>query len=97
MSASPSPGKPAPARSLSPTQFGLILAGTLGLLVAIFHRDLRGTLRETSLVISEIMTVNTSSIADADGEFPEWIEIHNPQAQPQNLAGWHLTDDFRLL
>jgi CotH kinase protein/Lamin Tail Domain/Chitobiase/beta-hexosaminidase C-terminal domain len=96
VSASPSPRKPVPARTLSPTQFGLILAGTLGLLVAIFHRDLRGSLREPSLVISEIMAVNTSSIADADGDFSEWIEIHNPQAQPQNLAGWHLTDDFRL-
>ena len=31
--------------------------------------------------------------ADADGDFSDWIEIHNPDAAAVPLAGYHLTDD----
>ena len=31
--------------------------------------------------------------ADADGDFSDWIEIHNPDATPLNLSGYHLTDN----
>ncbi len=46
-----------------------------------------------SPVISEFMAVNGSTLADSEGEFSDWIEIHNPDATPVNLGGWHLTDD----
>ncbi|NWK56872.1 lamin tail domain-containing protein [Verrucomicrobiaceae bacterium N1E253] len=43
-------------------------------------------------VISEFLASNDSEYADEDGEFSDWIEIHNPGSLAVNLAGWHLTD-----
>ena len=43
--------------------------------------------------ISEVMAVNGRTLADAEGDFPDWVEIHNPSAAPVNLAGWSVTDD----
>ena len=45
------------------------------------------------LVISEFMAINDGAAADEDGEFSDWIEIHNPTAGPVDLDGWYLTDD----
>ncbi len=87
-----SAGKSAP---LSPVGFGLILAGALVLVLAVFHRELLRPWRGPELRLSEIMAVDRSTLPDADGEFSGWIEIHNPTSHSQNLAGWSLTDDFR--
>lgn len=43
-------------------------------------------------IISEFMAANTATLADEDGAFSDWIEIHNPDPVPVNLAGWFLTD-----
>ncbi|MBK1882295.1 lamin tail domain-containing protein [Luteolibacter pohnpeiensis] len=43
-------------------------------------------------VISEFMADNESTIADEDGDFSDWIEIHNPTSDPISLANWSLTD-----
>ena len=43
--------------------------------------------------ISEFMASNDSTLSDEDGEFPDWIEVHNPDSSPVTLAGWTLTDD----
>lgn len=45
------------------------------------------------LVISEFMAANDTTLADEDGAFSDWIEIHNPTASPVSLADWYLTDD----
>ncbi len=39
------------------------------------------------------MASNDSGLADEDGEFSDWIEIHNPDSSPISLAGYHLTDN----
>lgn len=39
------------------------------------------------------MAENTATLADNDGAFSDWIEIHNPDPAPLSLAGWHLTDN----
>lgn len=44
-------------------------------------------------VISEVVTSNASSLADADGDHSDWIELRNPHDEPQDLAGYHLSDD----
>jgi len=49
-----------------------------------------------SLVISEFMAVNETSLAaTVEGKtvYPDWIEIRNHSTQAVNLDGWHLTDD----
>ena len=44
-------------------------------------------------IISEFLASNDSELADEDGEFSDWIEIHNPDAVAVNMGGWHLTDN----
>src|SRR5262249_40233282 len=48
-------------------------------------------------ILSEFMPANTRTLADEDGEFPDWIEVHNPDAMPVNLQGYFLTDDAASL
>src|ERR1041384_311957 len=43
--------------------------------------------------INEFMASNTRTLADEDGSFEDWIEIHNKGTNTVNLAGWYLTDD----
>lgn len=43
--------------------------------------------------ISELMSSNASTIAAADGVFHDWVELHNPHAEPIDLRGWFLSDD----
>ena len=48
---------------------------------------------QSSLVISEFLASNSQVLADADGDYPDWIEIQNTGNAPLNLLGWSLTDD----
>lgn len=43
--------------------------------------------------ITEFMAANESVIADQDGDYSDWIEIHNPDTTPISFAGYYLTDD----
>jgi hypothetical protein len=47
-----------------------------------------------SLMITEMMAVNGNTLQDEDGDYPDWIEIHNPSSEAVNLSGWSLTDDW---
>ncbi len=53
----------------------------------------RQMLNAGPLEISEFMAVNNSALRDGDGEYVDWIEIHNPTAATEDITGWHLTDD----
>ncbi len=44
-------------------------------------------------IITEFMADNDSTLADVDGDFSDWIELHNPTGNPIDLEGWSLTDD----
>ncbi len=50
-------------------------------------------LGQSSVVITEFLASNSKVLADADGDYPDWIEIHNSGSAPVNLLGWTLTDD----
>lgn len=45
------------------------------------------------VVINEFMASNGQTIADEDGDFPDWIELHNPGGEAISLAGYGLSDD----
>ena len=47
--------------------------------------------------INEIMSNNDSTIADSDGDFSDWIELHNPDEEDINLEGYYLTDNSNNL
>lgn len=49
------------------------------------------------VVISEFMARNTKTIADEDGNYPDWIELHNVSGTNINLEGWYLTDNTNQL
>jgi hypothetical protein len=46
----------------------------------------------TGPVITEFMASNSGAVADGDGHWSDWIEIHNPSDAPLDLAGYRLTD-----
>jgi hypothetical protein len=45
------------------------------------------------IYINELMSSNTSSILDFDGESSDWIEIYNAGSQSINLEGYFLSDN----
>ena len=44
-------------------------------------------------IISEFMAANAHTLADGNGEYPDWIEIHNPNTTSFDISGWYLTDN----
>ncbi len=50
-------------------------------------------LKTGDIVINEIMSSNTNSIADENGEYDDWIELYNTTNQDINLFGYSITDD----
>lgn len=48
---------------------------------------------EESLILSEFMASNTTTLLDGDGDASDWIELYNPTSQAINVNGWYLTDD----
>ena len=45
-----------------------------------------------TVVISEFMAVNQTTLVDEDGSTSDWLELRNTGPQSQNLDGWYLTD-----
>ena len=48
----------------------------------------------SDIMITEIMSSNKGSIADADGDTPDWIEIYNNSDKAVNLKGAGLTTNI---
>ena len=44
------------------------------------------------VVISEFMASNGRTLADEDGDYPDWLEIYNGTPDSISLDGWYLTD-----
>ncbi|MFC2030354.1 CotH kinase family protein [Chloroflexota bacterium] len=51
----------------------------------------------SSLTITMFMASNNRTLADEDGDFPDWIIVHNAADTQADLGGWYLTDDERDL
>ncbi|GIT04668.1 MAG: hypothetical protein CM1200mP29_00790 [Verrucomicrobiota bacterium] len=62
-----------------------------GLLICLVLSSTTGTLLRHSSVNSG--PANVSRLPDEDGDFSDWIEVHNPDNVAVPLAGYHLTDD----
>lgn len=43
--------------------------------------------------ITELLASNSYILADEDGAYPDWIEIHNHSSNPVDLGGYSLSDD----
>lgn len=53
-----------------------------------------GTPNGPTVRINEIMASNGGTLADEDGDFEDWIELHNFGEESVNLSGIGLSDDF---
>jgi spore coat protein CotH len=51
------------------------------------------TATNTPVVINELMALNGSTLADPQGEYDDWIELHNVTDAPVNLEGRYLSDE----
>ncbi len=47
----------------------------------------------SGVVINEIMASNSQSTPDPQGQYDDWIELHNPTDAPIDIAGMYLTDN----
>jgi hypothetical protein len=45
------------------------------------------------VTISEFMASNSRTLRDADGDYPDWLELYNAGDAAVSLLGWYLTDD----
>jgi len=64
------------------------------LVLAIFSISPVKAQNSASLVINEFMASNSDSIRDPQGQYDDWIEIHNFGSNPINVGGMYLTDDL---
>lgn len=62
----------------------------IGMLV-LFLLTGRGKAQE--IVISEVMSSNSTTLADGQAEYHDWIELYNTTDKVINLAGYALSDD----
>ena len=57
------------------------------------YRVVLTTATNTPVVISEFMASNTHVLADPQGEYDDWIELHNITDQEADLTGHYLSDE----
>ena len=47
----------------------------------------------SKVVISEMMSSNSETVFDENGDFPDWVELYNQGNAAVNLQGWALSDE----
>ncbi len=57
------------------------------------YRVATTTAASTPVIISELMALNSTTLADPQGEFDDWIELRNITDQEVDLTGRHLSDE----
>jgi hypothetical protein len=57
------------------------------------YRVALATATNTPVVISEFMASNTTTLADPQGDFDDWIELHNLTNSEVDLTGRYLSDE----
>ena len=62
-------------------------------LLCIFLFCFNPILFSQDVTINEIMSSNSATIADADNDYPDWIELYNNSNHPVNLQDYGLSDD----
>ncbi len=61
-------------------------------LLLLFSKLDNSYIKEGKLYISEIMTKNTYTIKDPDGDYSDYIELYNGYNKDIDLSGYHLSD-----
>lgn len=60
-----------------------------------FLHDLEcdGDVVDRAVLVNEIMPSNRDTLSDADGDYPDWIELINRSSEAIDLTGWGLSND----
>ncbi|UCD27343.1 MAG: chitobiase/beta-hexosaminidase C-terminal domain-containing protein, partial [Planctomycetota bacterium] len=74
----------------------LLAIFTLNLLLAVFLPVQRAYSAQIPLVINEFMASNDSSVRDPQGQYDDWIEIHNFGSDAIDVGGFYLTDNLSI-
>lgn len=45
------------------------------------------------IVINELMPVNSTIVADQNGEYDDWLELYNSSSGSLDISGYYLTDN----
>ncbi|MFK8037233.1 MAG: CotH kinase family protein [Crocinitomicaceae bacterium] len=64
------------------------------LLTLIIFTQLSVCVFSQNLVINEVMSSNSTSIFDEDGDFVDWIELYNNSNSAIDLEGYYLSDEL---
>ena len=46
------------------------------------------------IVINEVVSSNSNTILDEDGDYSDWFELYNSDTSAVNLEGYSISDDF---
>lgn len=57
------------------------------------HSALPTVLETGALVINEVCASSITTLKDEDGEYPDWIELHNTSDKAIDLSNYALSDD----
>lgn len=57
------------------------------------YQALRRPAENSPVVFSEVMSTNTKTLTDENGQYYDYIELYNRSSEAVNLEGWYLTDD----
>ena len=49
-------------------------------------------MKKSPVVINELMARNTESLTDPQGQYEDWLELHNLTNKTVDLTGMYLTD-----
>ncbi len=47
------------------------------------------------VVINELMPVNTTTVADQNGQYDDWIELYNKSFNSIDMSGYYLSDNHK--
>jgi hypothetical protein len=63
------------------------------ILISIFQVSCKKEISpESSVVINELMAVNTTIVTDQNGEYDDWIEMYNKSSVLLDLSGYYISD-----
>lgn len=71
------------------------LAGLLLPLLLLALPGAGGLSASAQIILTEFVADNGLGLKDEDGDYEDWLELHNSGSARTSLAGWTLTDDVR--